>query len=132
MSRGLVLVVEDHQLNRQLIAEVLGQADFEVLEAGTEQEALARVQDATPDLVLMDIELPGGDGVHALHELRRIPRLADVPVLAVTAYAMRGDRERLLAQGFDGYISKPIDTRTFPGWLDRWLPREEDEAAEEQ
>ena len=108
-----VVVVEDNVRSRRLVRDLLELHGFGIVEAESAEEALEAMQDARPDLVLLDIQLPGMDGVAALRVLREDPRTADVPAIAVTAYAMRGDEERLLEAGFDAYIAKPIDTREF-------------------
>ncbi|MGM0575942.1 MAG: response regulator [Myxococcota bacterium] len=113
MTRPRVLVVEDNAMNRMLVREILSHAGFEVLEAEDVGSGRARLSEVIPDAVVMDIQLPGGGGESLLQEMRAAPRLADVPVIAVTAFAMNGDRERFLESGFDAYVSKPIDTRTF-------------------
>ena len=108
-----VVVVEDNVRSRRLVRDLLEVHGFGIVEAESAEEALQAMQDTRPDLVLLDIQLPGMDGVAALRMLREDPRTADVPAIAVTAYAMRGDEERLLEAGFDAYIAKPIDTREF-------------------
>jgi CheY-like chemotaxis protein len=115
----LVLVVEDNEKNRKLARDLLSFRGFRVAEATTATDALIAVRTERPDLVLMDIALPDMDGVEALRLLRDDPVTRDVPVVAVTAFAMKGDRERLLGEGFDGYVAKPIDARTF---VDGLLP----------
>ena len=90
---------------------------FRPVEAESGEEGVAAARKEVPALVLMDIQLPGMDGETALRELRADPHTALIPVVAVTAYAMRGDEERLLAAGFDAYLAKPIDTRTFAARL---------------
>ena len=108
-----VVVVEDNVRSRRLVRDLLELNGFGIIEAETAEEALEAIEDTPPDLVLLDIQLPGMDGVAALRLLRSNPLTAGVPAVAVTAYAMRGDEERLLEQGFDAYIAKPIDTRAF-------------------
>jgi len=100
-------VVEDNPDNRLLVAAIL-EDDYELDEYECGAEALAGMPSDPPDLVLMDISLPGMDGVQVLQEMRGIAGLAEVPVIALTAHAMSGDRERFLAAGFDGYVTKPI------------------------
>ena len=117
-----VLVVEDNDLNRKLVREILRHGGHHIVEAVDVGEARARMAEAVPDVVLMDIEIPGGGGELLLAEMRAERRLALVPVVAVTAAAMVGDRERLLRQRFDGYISKPIDTRTFCREVESYAP----------
>jgi len=109
MSGELVLVVEDNAKNMKLVRDVLTAAGFRTLEATTGAHAIELAGVHAPDLVLMDIQLPDFDGVAALELLRADERSAHVPVLALTAQAMHGDRERFLAAGFDAYISKPVN-----------------------
>jgi two-component system, cell cycle response regulator DivK len=104
-----VLVVEDNQKNMKLFRDVLQAAGYETLEAATGEEAVEVARASVPALVLMDVQLPGIDGVETLARLRGDERTASIPVLALTAQAMHGDRERFLASGFDGYLSKPVD-----------------------
>ena len=113
MSAARVLVVEDNAMNRRLVRDVLQYGGHEVLEAGSVDEGRERLRQVTPDIVLLDIQIPGGGGEKLLREIREAPALARVPVVALTAFAMQGDRERFLSAGFDGYLSKPIDVRTF-------------------
>ena len=109
MSGERVLVVEDNQLNMKLLRDVLRRSGYDVLEATTGRSALRLATQQAPALVLMDVRLPDLDGVEALRRLRKEALTAAIPVLAVTAQAMERDRDRLLAAGFDGYISKPVD-----------------------
>jgi CheY-like chemotaxis protein len=109
MAGEQVLVVEDNEKNMKLFRDVLQASGYRVLEAGSGEEAVALVATEAPDLVLMDVQLPGMDGVEALTRLRENAATAATPVLALTAQAMEGDRERFLASGFDGYISKPVN-----------------------
>ena len=104
-----ILVVEDNERNMKLVRELLEATGYRVIEAATGSQALDLARERRPDLVLMDIRLPDIDGVEALSRLRADDRTASIPVLAVTAQAMQGDRERCLAAGFDGYLSKPVD-----------------------
>jgi CheY-like chemotaxis protein len=109
MTGRKVVVVEDNELNMKLFREVLESSGYRMLEAGTGERAVALTTEHRPDLVLMDIHLPDIDGVEALCMLRADERTASIPVLALTAQAMEGDRERFLAAGFDGYLSKPVN-----------------------
>lgn len=102
-----VALVEDNPDNRLLVRALLT-GHFEVVEYATGSEALAAFEEAIPDLVLLDISLPGMDGIEVLTRLRARPRTRQIPVIALTAQAMRGDRERLLRLGFDAYLAKPI------------------------
>ena len=104
-----VLVVEDNERNMKLFRDVLQASGYRTLEATTGEQAVELATEHRPDLVLMDIQLPDIDGVEALDRLRADERTASVPVLALTAQAMEGDRERFLAAGFDGYLSKPVN-----------------------
>ena len=108
-----ILVVEDNGKNMKLFRDVLLAKGYHTLAATTGEEAVALAVEHSPDLVLMDIQLPGIDGVAALGRLRADDRTASVPVIALTAQAMEGDRERFLAAGFDGYISKPVNIAEF-------------------
>jgi signal transduction histidine kinase len=121
--RRCILVVEDDPASQRLVQALLERRGHEVLVAATADEARAMLRDRTPDLVLTDIRIPGGGGESVLREIRGgIPSLARIPVVTATANAMRGDRERFLAAGFDGYMSKPIDTRSFAKVLESYLP----------
>jgi two-component system cell cycle response regulator DivK len=104
-----VLVVEDNAKNMKLFRDVLLAAGYRTLEATTGEEAVAVAAEHSPDLVLMDIQLPDIDGIEAHGRLRADGQTASLPVLALTAQAMEGDRERFLAAGFDGYLSKPVN-----------------------
>ncbi len=109
MSRGQILVVEDNEKNMKLVRDVLQATGYRTLEATTGGQAVDLAIEHGPDLVLMDIRLPDMDGLKALGRLRADERTASIPVLAVTAQAMQGDRERFLAAGFDDYVSKPVN-----------------------
>ena len=114
MAAGaLILVVEDNGKNMKLFRDVLLAKGYRTLEATSGEEAVALAVAHSPDLVLMDIQLPDIDGVAALGRLRADVRTASLPVLALTAQAMEGDRERFLAAGFDGYVSKPVNIAEF-------------------
>jgi two-component system cell cycle response regulator DivK len=110
-----ILVVEDNEKNMKLVRDVLLATGYRTLEAATGGQAVELAAKHAPDLVLMDIQLPDVDGVHVLRLLRADERTAPIPVLAVTAQAMYGDRERFLAAGFDGYVSKPLNIRELIG-----------------
>jgi two-component system, cell cycle response regulator DivK len=109
MGGERVLLVEDNEMNMKLVRDVLQATGYETLEATSGEEAVEVARAHTPALVLMDVRLPGIDGVEALARLRRDEQTASIPVLAVTAQAMIGDREQFLDAGFDGYLSKPVD-----------------------
>lgn len=116
-----VLIAEDHPVNRELLRELLELRGYTVLEACDGQEALRMIEQAQPELLLLDIGMPGMDGFAVVRKIRENPRLALLPVVAVTAYAMRGDQERILSAGFDGYLSKPINPSSLIQELDRLL-----------
>ena len=110
----LILIVEDNTKNLKLVRDLLEQSGYRILESGTAEEALELVGTNRPDLILMDIELPGMNGFEAVARLKRGRATAEIPVCAVTAFAMDDDRERCLRAGFDGYLSKPINVAEFP------------------
>lgn len=120
-GRARLLVVEDNEVNLELAAFLLEEAGFEVQAARDVDEARRALAGQAPDLVLMDMSLGGADGLELVAELRADPRLRGLPVLALTAHAMRGDRERFLAAGCDGYIPKPIDVKSFVSQVARHL-----------
>jgi two-component system cell cycle response regulator DivK len=109
MAGERVLIVEDNERNMKLVRDVLEARGYVTLEASSGGQAVELALAHVPDVVLMDIRLPDIDGIEALGRLRAEERTASIPVLAVTAQAMRGDRERFLAAGFDGYVAKPVD-----------------------
>jgi two-component system cell cycle response regulator DivK len=117
-----VLVVEDNPRNRKLVRDILTHVGYRTLEAGTAEEGLALARAERPGVVLMDVQLPGMDGVEALGRLRADPVTAGIPVMAVTAFAMKEDRERFLAAGFDDYLEKPLDVRELPRRVAALLP----------
>ena len=114
MSALSVLLVEDNPRNLKLARDVLEYAGFRVAAVTTGEEAIAAARHGRPDVILMDLQLPGIDGHAALRQLRADPRTAGIPVVAVSAFAMPADRERALDSGFDGYIEKPISVRDLP------------------
>jgi CheY-like chemotaxis protein len=109
----VILVVEDNEANQMLARAVLELEGYGVEVAGSAPEALEYLASAIPDLILMDIQLPGRDGLSLTQELKANARTADVPIVALTAHAMRGDRELALNAGCAGYIAKPIDVKSF-------------------
>ena len=118
----VILVVEDNERNLKLLRDVLEYAGYDVRVARTGEDGVTLAVKEPPDLVLMDLQLPGIDGMEALRQLRASPRTSDIPVVAVTAQAMKQDRERALEAGFDGYVEKPISVRAFPEQVRRFLP----------
>ena len=117
----VILVVEDNERNLKLLRDVLEYAGYDVRVARTGEDGVTLAVKEPPDLVLMDLQLPGIDGMEALRQLRESPRTANIPVVAVTAQAMKQDRERALDAGFDGYVEKPISVRAFPDQVRRFL-----------
>ena len=113
MSSRVVLLVEDNERNLKLARDVLEYAGFTVLVATTGEDAVTTAQAAAPDVILMDLQLPGIDGHAALSLLRADSTTRHIPVVALTAFAMAQDRDRALAAGFDGYLEKPISVRSF-------------------
>lgn len=109
-----ILVVEDNDRNRRLMRILLKSKGYEVIEATTGEEAMNYLKDQKPDLILMDIQLPHTDGLELTRKIKSTKATSDIPIVAVTAYAMKGDRERILEAGCDGYISKPVNTREVP------------------
>jgi two-component system cell cycle response regulator DivK len=124
-----ILVIEDNERNLKLVRDVLRFAGYDVLEARSGEQGVALANESAPDLVLMDLQLPSMDGTQALRLLRQNPRTREVPVVAVTAFAMKEDRDRALEAGFDGYLEKPISVRALPdqvrGFLDGKGSRDE-------
>ncbi|HET8752464.1 MAG TPA: response regulator [Gaiellaceae bacterium] len=120
MTTPQVLVVEDNERNMKLFCELLEASGYRTLEARTGERAVELALEHRPDLVLMDIRLPDIDGVEALGRLRADDGFAASPVLALTAEAMEGDRERFLEAGFDGYLSKPVDIGEFVATVRRY------------
>jgi two-component system cell cycle response regulator DivK len=120
MTSPQILVVEDNERNMKLFCDLLQASGYRTLEATTGERAVELALQHGPDLVLMDIQLPDIDGVEALDRLRADERSASKIVLALTAQAMEGDRERFLAAGFDGYLSKPVDIAEFVSTVKRY------------
>ena len=112
--KELILIVEDNDKNLKLTRDLLRFHGFETIEATSAEEGITLARERRPHLVLMDIQLPGMDGVSALRELRTDPATAAIPVVALTASVMKEDRERFDKAGFDGFITKPISVKEFP------------------
>jgi CheY-like chemotaxis protein len=127
MSRR-ILLIEDNEQNRYLATFLLTAGGYEVTHAPTGPAGIARARAERFDLVLLDIQLPGMDGYAVARELRELATMRGVPIVAVTSYAMSGDRERALAAGCDGYLEKPIDPATFVADVGRHLPERPPEA----
>ena len=122
-----ILIAEDNPVNRELLRELLEMRGHTVAEACDGEEALGMMEQSQPDLVLLDIGMPLLDGFAVIRKIRENPRFASMPVVAVTAYAMQGDREKILSAKFDGYLSKPVDARSLVQELDRVLSQQGDQ-----
>ena len=108
---SLVLIVEDNEKNLKLVRDVLQVKGYETLDAGTAEIGITLARDKKPDLVLMDIQLPGMNGIDALNALRADPETAGIPIVAITASVMQTDRQQIVGAGFDGFIEKPVNLR---------------------
>jgi CheY-like chemotaxis protein len=124
MTERNILVVEDNDMNMQLVEFLLEEGGYRIVKATSGEEALAITRNGAgtaPDLILMDIHLPGMEGLSVVRAIKSDERTARIPILALTAHAMRGDKDRFLEAGCDGYISKPIDVKTFIASIERYL-----------
>jgi two-component system, cell cycle response regulator DivK len=121
MSNGTILYIEDNPDNRTLIRRVLMVEDYDVIEASNALEALDKLTTQHPDLILMDINMPDVDGYTLTSQIRNIQGFESVPIVALTANVMRGDREKSLEAGCDGYIQKPVDIDLLPQQIERYL-----------
>ena len=121
--KGNILYIEDNEQNLYLITYLLRAKGYDVIQARSGEEGIALAQQRLPDLILLDIQLPGMDGYEIARRLRSCPEVRRIPIVAVTSYAMVGDREKALAAGCDGYIEKPIDPATFLLQVEIHLPR---------
>jgi CheY-like chemotaxis protein len=121
MAEQVILIVDDNAANRKLTRDVLEFYGFGTLEATGGVEGVAMAQEHVPDLVLMDIRMPDLSGTEALELLKEDSRTAQIPIVALTSSTMRGDEERFLAEGFDGYLQKPISVREFPDQVRGYL-----------
>jgi CheY-like chemotaxis protein len=118
-----VLVVDDNPVNCKLVTYVVEAASYEASTAGDADTALAEIRARRPDVILMDLQLPGIDGLELTRRLKADPETRAIAIIAVTAYAMKGDREKALAAGCDDYVTKPIDTRALPEVIARHVRR---------
>ncbi len=121
MANELILIIEDNEKNRKLVRDVLQVKGYQTIESESAEEGLKLALDKSPALILMDIQLPGIDGITALKQLRADVRTKGIPVIAITASAMTHNRQTLLAEGFDGYQTKPIGLKDFLGEVERVL-----------
>jgi two-component system cell cycle response regulator DivK len=116
-----ILIVEDNENNRNLFRDILEFHGYAVTVATDGQEGVAMASELMPDLILMDIQMPGMDGMTATQMLKKDPATSGLKIIALTSFAMQADQEKFLAAGFDGYLSKPINTRELPGLMQQWL-----------
>ena len=121
MAGELILIIEDNEKNRKLVRDVLQVKDYKTIESETAEEKLKLALEQSPALILMDIQLPGMDGITALKQLRANSQTKSIPVIAITASAMTNNRQTMLAEGFDGYQTKPISLKDFLGEIERVL-----------
>jgi two-component system, cell cycle response regulator DivK len=121
MAGERILIVDDNQLNLKLTRILLEKNGYSVRTAGNGNEALTLLEEFSPKLILMDVQLPGMDGLELTRRIKNNPARQAVLVVALTAYAMKGDEEKARAAGCDGYITKPIDTRTLPAQIREYL-----------
>ena len=126
MANELILVVEDNEKNRRLARDVLQVKGYRVMEADSAEAALERAAEETPDLVLMDIHLPGMTGIQALAQLRKMVPTRTVPVVAFTASVMPQDKHEITSAGFDGFVAKPIDLKEFTATIAATLARKKE------
>ena len=124
MAQETILIVDDNPLNMKLVNVLLAGEGYSVRTAGDAEEALAVLHECHPQMILMDIQLPGTDGLELTRRLKADPSTRDITILGLTAYAMKGDEERIRSAGCDGYVPKPIDTRALPGLIKSFLNRE--------
>ena len=123
MANELILIVEDNEKNRRLMRDVLRFKGYRLAEAETGEDGVQLARELHPDLILMDIQLPGIDGITAFRQIREDPTTATIPAIAVTASVMDRDRQAVMAAGFDGYQSKPLEVKAFVEAVRRMLDR---------
>jgi len=121
MAGELILIIEDNEKNRKLVRDVLQVKGYKSIESETAEDGLRLALDKSPDLILMDIQLPGMDGITAMQQLKTEPKTKHIPVIAITASAMTHNRQTLMAEGFDGYQTKPISLKDFLAEIERVL-----------
>ena len=121
MANELILIIEDNEKNRKLCRDVLQVKGYRTIESETAEEGLKLAGEKSPALILMDIQLPGMDGVTAMKQLKADAKMKTIPIIAITASAMTNNRTSMLAEGFDGYQTKPITLKDFIGEVERLL-----------
>ena len=127
-ARPAILVIEDNPYNMMLVVAVLERAGLRSAQASSAEEARRFLETVHPDVILMDIQLPGEDGLSLTRELKASPATAHIPIIALTAHAMKGDEVQAIAAGCDAYVAKPIDTHTFATFVAQFLPRQAETA----
>jgi two-component system cell cycle response regulator DivK len=123
-ARHCILVVEDNPANMMLVVAVLERAGFRIAQASSAEAARRLIETVSPDLILMDIQLPGEDGLSLTRELKTNPTTTHIPIIVLTAHAMKGDEVQAIAAGCDAYVAKPIDTHKFATFITQFLPRQ--------
>jgi len=123
MSDKNVMVVEDNEKNRKLVRVVLKAKGYNIIEAATGEEALNLLKNQKPDIILMDIQLPGIDGLTLIKQIKASVITKDIPIIAVTAYAMKGDEQKILDTGCNAYVSKPINTQELPLIVEKYIKK---------
>ena len=123
MSDKNVMVVEDNEKNRKLMRVVLNAKGYNIIEAATGEEALNLLKNQKPDIILMDIQLPGIDGLTLIKQIKASVITKDIPIIAVTAYAMKGDEQKILDTGCNAYVSKPINTQELPLIVEKYIKK---------
>ena len=121
MKRKTVLVIEDNEMNMKLVRVLLQMGQYDILEAADAESGIPLARAHKPDLILMDVHLPGMDGLSATRIIKQDPALKQIRVIALTSYAMEGDEKKAIEAGCDGYITKPIDTRTFLDTIKKFI-----------
>ena len=121
MANELILIIEDNEKNRKLCRDVLQVKGYQTIESESAEEGLKLAEEKSPALILMDIQLPGIDGITAMKQLKGDPKTQRIPIVAITASAMTNNRQAMLAEGFDGYQTKPITLKDFLGEVERVL-----------
>lgn len=123
-----ILIVEDNEINRQLMRDLLSFRGYRVIEAANGESGIKRAKKYRPDLIIMDIQMPVMDGFEAIRHIKEDPGIRDIKILAITSFAMKGDRERILAAGADYYMPKPINTRDFSAVVESLISGKHDKS----
>ena len=121
MANELILIIEDNEKNRKLIRDLLQAKGYQTIESESAEDGLRLAEEKTPALILMDIQLSGMDGITAMKQLKAVPKTKTIPIMAITASAMTHNREAMLAEGFDGYQTKPFSLKEFLADVDRLI-----------